>query len=138
MVSISNSFAQSILTSLAALADAGASGAVLRVYNGTMPVNLDTALSGNTLLAQLTMSTTAFNAPTDANPGATMSAAAITDDSSADASGTPTFCRILDSNLNPVMQLTAAVGSGEVNFGAAIVAGQPVQITSLTVNMPEI
>jgi hypothetical protein len=58
----------------------------LRIYSGTAPANADGALSGNTLLAQLTLGATAFGAAASG----VATANAITDDTSADATGTPT------------------------------------------------
>lgn len=140
MVSITNAFARQTLDALDDLANAGAGAAVLRTYDGTPPANIDAALSGNNLLAENTMATpSAFGAAADdaGNNRASLTAGSIADDASGNASGTPTFCRIFDSDSNAVAQLTAGVGSGEVNFGAAIVAGQPVQITSIVIYMNE-
>lgn len=139
MVSITNAFARQTLDALDDLANAGAGAAVLRTYDGTPPANIDAALSGNNLLAENTMSDPAFGDAVDdaGNNRASLTAGSIADDASGNASGTPTFSRIFDSNGNPCFQMTAGVGSGEVNFGAAIVAGQPVQITSIVVYMNE-
>lgn len=66
----------------------------LRIYSGTRPATPDTALSGNTLLAELTFGATAFAAAT----GGTKTANAIGSDTSADATGTATFFRAFQSN----------------------------------------
>lgn len=135
MPSITAARARAILDAIDTDADAGAGAAYINVYNGTMPTNLDTALSGNTLLAELTMTTpNPFGAATGSGP-ATLTAAAITNDSSANATGTPTFARIFDSDNNPILQVTAGVGSGELNFATSITSGQPVQINSLVIGM---
>jgi len=121
--------------------DAGTGAGTLRIYAGSVPADADASLaSANTLLAQLTMSDPAFGAAADATPGATATANAITDDSSADATGTATFFRILDSDLLVICQgaVTATGGGGELELNTtAIVAGAAVAITSLTVTMPE-
>jgi hypothetical protein len=57
-------------------------------------------------------------------------------DSSANAAGTPTFCRIATSETGTttgVMQCSAGVGSGDISFSAAITSGGTVTLTSLTV-----
>lgn len=135
MASLTNAAVLAVLDQIDT--DLGAN-ALIRVYDGTVPTNADTALSGNTLLAELTMdATNAFGAATDAAPGGTMTANAITDDSSADATGTPTFARLLTSGASVVAQVTAGVGSGELDFTTSITSGQPVQISSLVITMAE-
>lgn len=106
--------------------DVGTSG-IIRVYNGTRPTNVGTALSGNTLLAQLTGNASQFGTVTNG----VLTVSAITDDSSADSSGTPTFARIFKSDgTTAVFDCSAAVGSGDINFTTAFTAGQVVSITS--------
>jgi hypothetical protein len=106
----------------------------LRIYSGTAPANADGALSGNTLLAQLTLGATAFGAAASG----VATANAISADTSADATGTPTFFRLLASNGTTVVyQGTAAATGAELNLsnlsGGQIVAGGSVSVTSLTV-----
>jgi hypothetical protein len=80
-VAVRNTRANAYTTALGA-------SATVRAYNGTPPATPDTALSGNTLLAQGTYAATPY-------PGA--SAAAMTSNAitgaNAAASGTPTFYR---------------------------------------------
>ena len=108
-------------------------GGSVRIYSGTAPANADAALSGNTLLAQATLNATAFGA---ASSGVA-TAGAITDDSSADATGTPTFFRLLTSGGTVVYQGTAGASGQELNLaglsGGQILAGGSVSITSLTI-----
>lgn len=138
VLNVTNAVAQAMATAIATAVDAG-TAAVINLYSGTMPTDSDTALSGNTLLAQLTMSATAFGASSDANPGGRITAAAITADSSADATGTATFFRVLTQNAGTVtMQDTAGTsGTGLVLNTTAITAGSTVSITSATVTVPE-
>jgi len=75
----------------------------LRIYNGTKPANADTALSGQTLLAELRF----------ANPAAPGAAAgvitfsALTADTDADATGTASWARCLKSDgTSAVMDVT--------------------------------
>ena len=65
----------------------------LRIYTATRPANADTAASG-TLLAELRFNATAFGAAVDG----VITANAITQDSSADATGTAAWFRVLQSN----------------------------------------
>lgn len=109
--------------------DVGTS-AKIRVYNGTRPTNVGTALSGNTLLAELTGNVSQFGTVTNG----VLTVSAITDDASADASGTPTFARIFKSDgTTAIFDCSAAVGSGDLNFTTAFTAGQVVSITSFVI-----
>ncbi len=102
--------------------------ALLRIYSGTQPATADTALSGNTLLAELTCGTPFAGA---ASSGV-VTANAITQDSSADATGTATFFRLLQSNgTTTVCDGTVGTSGADLNLTTtSIVTGQPVQVTS--------
>lgn len=118
-----------MLDTLAARCNSGK----LRIYSGTPPATADTALSGNTLLAELTMNATAF-------PGAssgTITANAITADSSADATGTATFFRIFESDGTTVVyQGTVGTSGSDLNLNStSINAGVQVQVTSLALSL---
>ena len=102
----------------------------LRIYSGTQPANANTALSGNTLLAELRFSATA--APAASNGLITFNA--ITSDSSADNTGTATFFRALKSDGTSVV-LDGTVGTSSANMIIAttsISAGQTVSCSSFT------
>lgn len=106
----------------------------LRIYSGTAPANADAALSGNALLAELTLNATAFAAAVNG----VATANAITGDTSADATGTPTFFRLLASNGTTVVyQGTAGASGQELNLSnlsaGQIVAGGSVNVSSLTI-----
>ena len=112
--------------------------ATLIIYDGTPPTLVDSALAGNTVLAQLDMSNPAFGAAADATPGATATAGAIASDTVADATGTATFFRILDRNNVPRIQGAVATSGAELNLNStAIQVSATVSVTSLTVTMPE-
>ncbi len=68
------------------------SGALLRIYSGTRPANADAAPTG-TLLAELTCGSPFAPAAT----GGVLTANAITQDSSANLSGTATWFRLVNS-----------------------------------------
>ena len=106
----------------------------LRLYSGTRPATPDTALSGNTLLAELTYNATAFGAAVNG----VATANAITQDSAADASGTATFARSVESDGTTVV-LDQEVGTSGANVNlntVAIGAGAPVSITAMTLTLP--
>ena len=114
--------------------DLGGAG-VLRIYDGAKAATADTAIGAQVLLAQLTFSATAFGAA--ANGVAT--AAAITDDSSADATGTATWARWIANGGAGVTVLDCTVGTSgaDINLNTtSIVVGAAVSITALTVTVP--
>lgn len=114
--------------------DAGAGAGTIKIYSGTQPATADTALSGNTLLAQLTFSDPAFGAT---NTSGVATANAITDDSSADATGTATFARIEDSNSNTIFDCDVGTSGATINLNSvSITSGGTVSITSFTITHP--
>lgn len=105
----------------------------LRIYSGTQPATADTALSGNTLLAELRFGATAFGS---ASSGV-LTANAITSDSSADNSGTASFFRALKSDGTTVL-MDGNVGTSSANMVVAtttITAGQTVSCSSFTIDV---
>lgn len=112
------------------LVDVGGTGS-LRIYDGTMPADANAALSGNTLLAQLTMSATAFGSAASG----VATASAITQDSSADATGTASFFRVLSGAGTPLVIFQGSVGTSGANLNlnsVAISSGAAVSVSSLT------
>jgi len=109
---------------------ARANNGTLRIYGGTPPANAGVALSGNTLLANLGMSATAFGPASNG----TATANAITADASADASGAATFFRVMESDGSTVVfQGTVGTSGAELNLSDVnIVAGGNVSVSALT------
>jgi hypothetical protein len=83
--------------------DAGAGAGYFRIYSGTQPSNPDDVGSG-TLLGQCTANDPAFNSAQDTIGDATVTANSISDDTSANATGTAGWFRAYDSNGNYVFQ----------------------------------
>jgi hypothetical protein len=113
------------------LVDAGTPPGLLRIYSGTPPADVNAALSGNTLLAELTFSTTAFGAAASG----VATAAAITSDSSANATGTATFFRVVNAAGTAIMQGTAGEAADNCDMTLSdktITSGQGVLISSFT------
>lgn len=126
--------AHAMLDTITTNADAGTAAAFIRIYSGTMPVTADTALAGNTLLAELTC-TDPVAAPAATK---TLTLSPITQDSAADASGTATFFRLTDSDGLVILQgdITATGGGGALEMNTtAIIAGGPVQITAASFSL---
>jgi hypothetical protein len=119
----------SALDAKAALANNG----YLRIYTGTKPATPETAASG-TLVAELRMNATAFGAAS----GGVITAAAITSDSSADATGTAGWFRILKSDGTTALWDGDVAASGaEINFNAvAFTAGAQVDVSAFTITDP--
>lgn len=106
---------------------AGAS-ALLRIYDGTRPATGGTA---TTLLAELTCNATFAPAAS----GGTLTLNAITQDSSANATGTATWFRIVQSN-GTTFVLDGSVGTSgqDLNLNTtSIVTGAAVAISSAVI-----
>ena len=105
---------------------AGAS-ALLRFYDGTRPATAG-AITTQVLLAELTCSATF--APAAA--AGVLTANAITQDSSANASGTVTWLRLVKSDGTTfVLDGNVAAAGSDLNLTpTAITLGQPVQVSS--------
>lgn len=107
--------------------NAGAGAGLLRIYDGTRPATGGTA---TTLLAELTFSDPAFGA---AGSGV-ITASAITQDASANATGTATWFRVVDSNAAFVMDGNVGTSGSDLNLTTtSIVSGQPVSVTSFVI-----
>lgn len=102
----------------------------IRIYTGTQPSTADTALSGNTLLAELRFGSTAFGA----SSSGVSTANSITADSSADATGTAAWFRALKSDGSTVV-FDGSVGTSSADMvlnSVAISSGAAVSVTAFT------
>lgn len=108
---------------------AGNSGK-LRIYSGTRPANVAASITG-TLLAELTCNAT-FAAGAS---GGVLTLGAITQDSSADATGTATHFRLWKSDgTTAVMDGDVGTSGSDLNLNTvSIVSGGPVAVTSFTI-----
>lgn len=119
--------------------DDGAGAAVIRIYDGAVPATAATALSGNTLLAELDFSATSFGAAADDGNNATITAAAIADETNAPASGTATFFRFLANQGSGSVTAQGTAGTSDSDLilnTTSIAAGSTVSVTSATVSLP--
>ena len=123
--------------------DEGTLGAIIVGYTTAQATDPDTAVGGQTKLFTCTASATAFGVATDAAPGGLKTAAAITDDTSADATATLDWCRassssVADTALDDHIDGEADTTGSDWTFNTvAIVAGATVSITSWTCTLPE-
>lgn len=110
----------------AAIGNAG----LLRIYDGTPPASANAALSGNTLLAELTCGTPF--APSAASGVLTPNS--VTGDSSANATGTASFFRVVTSGGTVQLQGTVGTSGADLNLNTvSIVSGATVNVTSWTI-----
>lgn len=133
VVRVNTTTANAMLAALLSAFDNGAGPATILIYTGTMPATPETAITTQTLLGTLTCSE-----PTGSVASKTLTFSAITQDSSADATGTATWARINDAAGTAVMDVdvSATGGGGFLQFNTtSIVSGGPILITSLTVGL---
>jgi hypothetical protein len=131
---ISTESADAMLGALSTLLNSGR----VRIYSGTEPATANTALSGNTQLAELTFGNPAFGAVTASGADRVITANAITQDSAADASGTATFFRATNAaGTTTYYQGTVGTSGQQLNLTATnIVQDGAVSVSSLSITMP--
>lgn len=121
---VRNNMLQVILDAL----NAGAGPALIRIYDGTRPA---TGGSATTLLAELTCSD-----PAGTIGSGTLTFSSITQDSSANATGTATWFRLVDSTAAVVGDGSVGTSGADLNLvTTSIVSGQPVSITSASISI---
>lgn len=125
------SFSSALRNSRAdAITTACGSNAKIRIYAGTVPADVGTAIGSQTLLAELPCSATF--APSAS--GGVLTVNAITQDSSADATGTATFFRVLTSTNTAVIQGAVGTSGSDLNLNTtSISSGAAVSISSFTI-----
>ena len=108
----------------------GTSG-ILRIYSGSRPANVAAAITG-TLLAECVCNASAFAA---AASGGVLTANAIANDSSANASGTASHYRLFRSDgTTAVIDGDVSTSGADLNLdNTSINSGQVVSITSFTI-----
>ncbi len=113
------------VNAVAALCNTG----YIQVYSGSRPATPDTALNGNTLLATLTFSATAFGAGASgvATANAIGSGTAV-------ATGTAAFARIFKSDDSTVVgDCNVGTSGSDINFPTlSFVSGEVISCSSLT------
>lgn len=119
---VRNSMLDAITTAI------GASGK-LRIYDGSRPAS---GGSATTLLAELTVANPAGGAAS----GGVLTFTVPMTDSSANATGTATWARIVDGSSTFIadFDVSNTAGSGELKLvTTSIVATQPVEVSSFTI-----
>jgi hypothetical protein len=123
---------QGMLDDLVDSIDVGGAGTI-KLYADTQPTDADTAIGAQVLLATLTFNATAFGAASAADP-TVATAAAIVDDTSADATDTLTWARWASGTPTDILDCTAGNGTFDLDFNTdQFVIGATVSISALTV-----
>lgn len=116
-----------ILDDITTRLDAGAGPAKLQIYSGTRPTNADTAITTQTLLAELTLSDPSFGAASSGS----MTANSIANNTAV-ANGTATWFRLVDSNDNAVTDGNVGTSGSDLNLGTtSITIGLTVSVSSM-------
>ncbi len=112
---------------LDAITSAAGGSALLSIYDGSRPA---TGGAATTLLAQLTCNATFAPAAS----GGVLTLNSITQDSSANATGTATWFRITTSGATFVLDGNVGTSGSDLNLTTtSIVSGQPVSVTSFVI-----
>lgn len=132
-INITTVEANALIDSLVDSLDDGAGAAVIQIRTGTKPAGGPDVAATGTLLATLTFSDPAFGAA----GSRTATANSITNDTSADATGTAAHARILDSNSLAKIDCDVGTSGSDINFNSvSFTAGDEVAITALTCTYP--
>ena len=134
VVQIATTSANNMLTALLADLDTGAGNCTIEFYAGTIPATPETAISSQTKLGTTTCSDPVGSVATKA-----LTFSAITQDSSADATGTASFVRIKNPAGTAIIDADCSNtgGSGAVKLNTvSIVAGGPISVTSMVIRIP--
>lgn len=135
----SDAAAKAAVDAVAALCNSG----TLKIYTGSQPTDANTAVGAQTLLATLTLSATAFPASSASGSAGskvvTATANTITDDSSADNTGTAAWFRVLKSDgTTAVFDGSVGTSGCDLNLAStSIVAAEDVSVTSFTITLTE-
>ncbi len=133
---ISNTAAGAAAKAIVDLLDAGAGPGKLEIYTGSPPTDVSFAETG-TFLGEVTLSSTAFAAPSDSTGTATVAANSITS-GTAGAVGTAGWFRAVDSDDNPVVDGTVGQGAGELNLDDnTFEINDTISVSGWSIVMPE-
>lgn len=135
---ISDAVRNIIVNAVTADINSGSGAGRIEIRAGTPPGAVSTSSGANVLLGTLTFSPTAFGAAS----GGTASANSITQDSSADASGTASYFRVFKGGAAETAgawQGTAGVSGDTPNMvfnNKTIILGGIIAVNSFTITMP--
>jgi hypothetical protein len=108
-------------------------GGFLRIYDGAQPATADTALGAQVKLAELGLSASPFAA---AGAGAIV-ANPVSDDLSADATGTASWGSFVTAAGVRILDVAVSTAAADINLNTtAIQVGGKVSLTSYTLSIP--
>ena len=120
---LTNAVVLSMLDDLTASIDAGAN-AEIHIYADTIPTDADTAIAAQVKLTDNLMAATSFPAAADTTGDGTLTASAIADDTSINATDTATWCRMLTAAAG------TTIGDFDVGTGAEALVFNSVAFSS--------
>lgn len=123
---LSDAAAQAQAEAFIATLDGGTGPAYFKIYDGALPADVDTAITTQTLLGTLTLSS-----PCGSATDGVVTLDAITQDSAADDDGTMAFARFFDGDDAPIcdMAISDMSGAGPMKFNTvSVVAGGPISV----------
>jgi hypothetical protein len=132
VIRLNDAAANAALDAIKTRIDAGSGAGTIKIYTGTIPTNAATAVGSQTLLGTLTFSDPSAPSAT----ARTLTFSAITQDSSADATGTAAWARIADSDGTTIFDCSVGSTSGvvlQLNT-TAINIGGPIAVTAFTLS----
>lgn len=134
VVRLSTAARNAAVAAIAGLVDADAGAGKILIYDGTIPTDANTAVSGQVLLATVTLGDPAYGSATAGTVTGADPASV-----NAVASGTAAWFRQTDNSGDVVMDgdVTVTGGGGTMTLSTvALTTGSPVDITSLSMTMP--
>jgi len=133
VINIATAVKNSMLTPMRDAIDAGSGPGIIEIYTGTIPADPATAVTTQVKLGTLT-----FSDPCGTVAAGALTMSAITQDSSADATGTASWARIKDSNGTVVKDINISTTGGGATMQmntTNIVIGGPIQISSYVLTL---
>ena len=133
VIHFANTLKDAVLAPIVTAIDAGSGAGTIKIYSGAIPANAATAITSQVLLGTLT-----FSDPCGTIADNALTMDAITQDSSADKTGTAAWARIADSDGVTVMDInvTTTGGGGALTLNTTnIVIGGPILITSFIISV---
>lgn len=133
VIHFANTLKDAVLAPIVTAIDAGSGAGTIKIYSGAIPANAATAITSQVLLGTLT-----FSDPCGTIAENALTMDAITQDSSADATGTAAWARIANSDGVTVMDInvTTTGGGGALTLNTTnIVIGGPILITSFIISV---
>jgi hypothetical protein len=121
------------LTPIKTAIDAGGGAGIIEIYTASIPADPSVAITTQTKLGTLT-----FSDPCGTVAANALTMSAITQDSSADATGTAAWARIKDSTGATVgdIDVTSTGGGGLLQLNTVnVVIGGPIIVTSFVLNV---